>query len=440
MSQDPPNDTAMERIVLGAMMTSPEAVDEVARVITAETFYLAQHADVFRAIVAAQEAGDPTEPTAIADRLTKSGDLARLGGAPFLVELLQAVPTAANAGWYAGRLADLHVARGLDELAVKTRQLARGLALDEPATAVAQIQDRLDALMVRPDSDDPVPWEALGVPGFDAIDEASHRGDGPTGVPTGLADLDRLLNGLNTGLIIVAGRTSMGKSTAARGFLMSAAFRHKLPSVLFTLEMTRQEVFQEVLSAGCRIPNHVIKAGQMSDAEWTRAARFVADTQDVPFYIDDTPAISLAEIRAKARRLHKRHPLGLVVVDYIQLLQTNEGRGETRERAVAGIARGLKILSHELDCPVVAVSQLNRGPEQRQNKHPQMSDMRESGSIENDANVIILVHREDYYDKESPRAGEADFIVAKHRGGPTDTCTVAAQLHLSRFVDMAMPS
>jgi replicative DNA helicase len=195
-------------------------------------------------------------------------------------------------------------------------------------------------------------------------------------------------------------------------------------------------VFQATLSAELRIPLHTIHEGRMTDAEWTDAARFVADTVDVPLWVDDTPSIGLAEIRAKCRRLQKRHGLGLVVVDYLQLLDT--GRSENRQLAVGALSRGLKVLAGQLGCPVIAVSQLNRGPEMRANKHPQLADLRESGSIENDANIVILIHREDFYDKESPRRGEADFIVAKNRGGPLDTVTVAAQLHFSRFIDMSI--
>jgi replicative DNA helicase len=191
------------------------------------------------------------------------------------------------------------------------------------------------------------------------------------------------------------------------------------------------------LSAETRVPMHVLRSGDLSDDDWTRLAKRMGDISEAPLFVDDTASMTMMEIRAKARRLKQRHDLKLIVVDYLQLM-TSPKKTESRQQEVSEISRGLKLLAKEVQCPVIAVAQLNRGPEQRTDKRPQLSDLRESGSLEQDADVVILLHREDYYDKESPRAGEADFIVAKHRNGATDTITVAAQLHLSRFVDMAV--
>jgi replicative DNA helicase len=275
-------------------------------------------------------------------------------------------------------------------------------------------------------------------PTLDDIEKAAGNGDDVMGVPTGFADLDRLLNGLHPGqLIIVAGRPGLGKSTASMDFARHAAIRHKQASAIFSLEMSRVEMVMRLLSAEARVPLHVLRSGQLTDDDWSRLAKRMAEIGEAPIFVDDTPAMNLADIRAKARRLKQRHDLKLLVVDYLQLM-TSAKRTESRQQEVADLSRGLKLLAKEIECPVIAVSQLNRGPEQRTDKRPQMSDLRESGGIENDADVIILLHRDDYYDKEHERAGEADFIVAKHRNGPTDTITVAAQLHLSRFVDMAI--
>jgi replicative DNA helicase len=227
-------------------------------------------------------------------------------------------------------------------------------------------------------------------------------------------------------------------STASMDFARNASVRHNLASAIFSLEMSKVEIVMRLLSAEARVPLHVLRSGQLSDDDWTKLARRMGEISEAPLFVDDTPNMTLMEIRAKARRLKQRHDLKLIVVDYLQLM-TSPKRVESRQQEVAELSRGLKLLAKEVECPVVAVSQLNRGPEQRTDKRPQLSDLRESGSIEQDADVVILLHRDDYYDKESPRAGEADFIVAKHRNGPTDTVTVAAQLHLSRFVDMAVP-
>jgi replicative DNA helicase len=239
--------------------------------------------------------------------------------------------------------------------------------------------------------------------------------------------------------LYLAGRAMIPthNSTAAMDFARATSVRQNLASAIFSLEMSKVEIVMRLLAAEARVPLHVLRSGQLSDDDWTKLARRMGEISEAPLFVDDTPNMSLMEIRAKSRRLKQRYDLKLIVVDYLQLM-TSPKRVESRQQEVAELSRGLKLLAKEVDCPVVAVSQLNRGPEQRTDKRPQLSDLRESGSIEQDADVVILLHRDDYYDKESPRAGEADFIVAKHRNGPTDTVTVAAQLHLSRFVDMAV--
>jgi replicative DNA helicase len=239
--------------------------------------------------------------------------------------------------------------------------------------------------------------------------------------------------------LYLAGRSMIPthNSTAAMDFSRAASVKNNMASAIFSLEMSKVEIVMRLLSAEARVPLHVLRSGQLSDDDWTKLARRMGEISEAPLFVDDTPNMNLMEIRAKARRLKQRHDLKLIVVDYLQLM-TSPKRTESRQQEVADLSRGLKLLAKEVECPVVAVSQLNRGPEQRTDKRPQLSDLRESGSIEQDADVVILLHRDDYYDKESPRAGEADFIVAKHRNGPTDTVTVAAQLHLSRFVDMAI--
>ena len=226
-------------------------------------------------------------------------------------------------------------------------------------------------------------------------------------------------------------------STASMDFARHAAIRANQASAIFSLEMSKIEITMRLLSAESRVPLHTLRSGKLSDDDWTKVARCMGEISEAPLFVDDTPNMNLMEIRAKARRLKQRHDLRMIVVDYLQLMSSPK-KTESRQQEVAELSRGLKLLAKEVECPVIAVSQLNRGPEQRTDKRPQLSDLRESGSIEQDADVVILLHRDDYYDKESPRAGEADFIVAKHRNGATDTITVASQLHLSRFVDMAI--
>jgi replicative DNA helicase len=256
-------------------------------------------------------------------------------------------------------------------------------------------------------------------------------------VPTGFVGLDELTNGLHPGqMIVIAGRPALGKSTAGLDLARSASIKHGLTSCIFSLEMSRNEITMRLLSAEARVPLHHMRSGQMSDDDWNRLARTMGSVSEAPLFIDDSPNMTLMEIRAKCRRLKQRHDLRLVVIDYLQLMQSGK-RVESRQQEVSEFSRQLKLLAKELEVPVVAISQLNRGAEQRTDKRPQLSDLRESGSIEQDSDMVILLHREDAYERESPRQGEADFIVAKHRNGPTATITVAFQGHYSRFVDMA---
>jgi replicative DNA helicase len=272
---------------------------------------------------------------------------------------------------------------------------------------------------------------------IDEIEAAGNRGDGLTGIPTGFVDMDRLTNGLHPGqMIVIAARPAVGKSTFGLDIARAAAIHAHMATVIFSLEMGKNEITMRLLSAEARIPLQNMRKGTMREEDWTRLARTMGEVSEAPLFIDDSPNMSLMEIRAKCRRLKQKHDLKLVIVDYLQLMSSGK-RVESRQQEVSEFSRALKLLAKELEVPVIALSQLNRGPEQRTDKKPQMSDLRESGSIEQDADMVILLHREDMYEKESPRAGEADFIVAKHRNGPTDTITVAFQGHYSRFVDMA---
>jgi replicative DNA helicase len=272
---------------------------------------------------------------------------------------------------------------------------------------------------------------------LDEIEAIGSRGGGVTGVPTGFADLDALTNGLHAGqMIVIAARPAIGKSTLALDFARAAAVKHGMATVMFSLEMSRNEVTMRLLSAEARVSLQHMRTGQMGDEDWTRLARRMSEVVDAPLFIDDSPNMSMMEIRSKCRRLKQRHDLKMVIIDYLQLMSSPR-RVENRQQEVSEMSRSLKLLAKEIEVPVIAISQLNRGPEQRTDKRPLLSDLRESGSIEQDSDVVILLHREDYYEHESPRAGEADLIVAKHRNGPTATVTVAFQGHYSRFVDMA---
>jgi replicative DNA helicase len=347
------------------------------------------------------------------------------------------VPTAANAGYYAEIVAERAVLRRLVDAGTKIVQMGYGQGGGDVVDIVNAAQAEIYAVADKRGGDDYAVLGDVLEATVDEIEAASGKTGEMTGVPTGFTDFDNLTNGLHPGqMIVVAARPAVGKSTWGLDVARSAAIKHKMATVLFSLEMSRTEITMRLLSAEASIQLQNMRKGTMRDEDWTRLARTMGEVSDAPLFIDDSPNMSLMEIRAKCRRLKQRNNLRLVIIDYLQLMSSGK-RVESRQQEVAEFSRALKLLAKELEVPVIAISQLNRGSEQRTDKRPQMSDLRESGSIEQDADMVILLHRESMYERESPREGEADLIVAKHRNGPTDTITVAFQGHYSRFTNMA---
>ncbi len=433
----PPQDVAAEQSVLGGMMLSKDAIADVVEVLRGGDFYRPAHELIYDAILDLYGRGEPADAVTVSDELTRMGALSRIGGVPYLHTLISSVPTAANAGFYSRIVRDRAILRRLVEAGTKIVQLGYATTGGDVDDLVNAAQAEVYAVTERRSSEDYLPIGQIIEPTVDEIEAAGHRGEGMIGVPTGFADLDRLTNGLHPGqMIVLAARPAIGKSTLGLDIARSAAIKNNMTAVLFSLEMSRTEITMRMLSAEARIPLQKLRQGKLEDGDWTKMARTMGELSDAPLFIDDSPNMSLMEIRAKCRRLKQRHDLKIVIIDYLQLMSSGK-RVESRQQEVSEFSRAIKLLAKELEVPVIAISQLNRGSEQRTDKKPQMSDLRESGSIEQDADMVILLHREDAYEKESPRAGEADFIVAKHRNGPTDTITVAFQGHYSRFVDMA---
>jgi replicative DNA helicase len=432
----PPNDIAAEQCVLGGMLLSKDAISDVLEVIHPRDHYRPAHQILHEVILDLYGRGEPADAVTVAAELTRRGELARVGGADYLHTVIASVPTAANAGYYARIVRERSVMRRLVEVGTKIVQL--GYTGDgEADQLVDQAQAEVYAITDRRINEDYLPLSEIMPGALDEIEAIGSRGGGMTGVPTGFADLDSLTNGLHPGqMIVIAARPALGKSTLALDLARSATVKHGMATVIFSLEMSRNEITMRLLSAEARIALHTMRTGQLNDDDWTRLARRMSEVADAPLYIDDSPNMSMMEIRAKCRRLKQRQDLRMVIIDYLQLMSSPK-RVESRQQEVSEMSRALKLLAKELEVPVIAVSQLNRGPEQRTDKRPMISDLRESGSIEQDADMVILLHREDAYERESPRAGEADLIVAKHRNGPTATVTVAFQGHYSRFVDMA---
>ena len=431
----PPQDMAAEQCVLGAMMMSKDAIADVVETLRGTDFYRPAHEQIYDAVIDLYGRGEPADAITVAAELGKRGQLMRIGGAPYLHDLLASVPVAANAGYYAEIVREKGILRRLVDASVRIGQMSYA-AEGDVDDIVDRAQAEVYAVTDGKAAEDYKALSELMQPTLDEMEAISSRGDKLAGVPTGFAELDDLTNGLHPGqMVIIAARPGCGKSTMALDLARSASIRHGLTSVIFSLEMSQIEITMRLLSAEASIPLSHIRGGRMSDDDWARVATKMGQVSEAPMFIDDSPNLTMMEIRAKARRLRQRHDLKLVIIDYIQLM-TSGKRVESRQLEVSEFSRQIKLLAKELDVPVVALSQLNRGPEQRNDKRPMLSDLRESGSLEQDSDMVILLNRPDLYDKESERAGEADFDVAKHRNGPTKTLTVAFQGHYSRFVDM----
>ena len=432
----PPHDLAAEQCVLGGMLLSKDAISDVLDVIKSRDYYRPAHQIVHEIVLDLYGRGEPADAVTVAAELTRRGDIGRVGGAPYLHTLIASVPTAANAGYYARIVRERAILRRLVEVGTRIVQLGYsgdGDADDLVDRAEAEVYGVTDRRV----SEDYLALAEIMPGALDEIEAIGSRGGSLSGVPTGFADLDALTNGLHPGqMVVVAARPAMGKSAFALDIARAASVRAGLTSVLVSLEMSRNEITMRLLSAEARVPLHAMRTGQLGEDDWTRLARRMSEVVDAPLFIDDSPNMSMMEIRSKCRRLKQRNDLRLVIVDYLQLMSSPR-RVENRQQEVSELSRSLKLLAKELNVPVVALAQLNRGPELRSDKRPLLADLRESGSIEQDSDVVILLHREDAYEPESPRAGEADLIVAKHRNGPTATVTVAFQGHYSRFVDMA---
>ncbi|MFW5473353.1 replicative DNA helicase [Knoellia sp. CPCC 206450] len=430
----PPQDLGAEQSVLGSMLLNKDAIADCLEVTKSADFYRPAHELIYDAILDLYGRGEPADAITVADELGKRGDLTRVGGQAYLHQLIQSVPTAANAGYYAEIIHERAVLRRLVEAGTRIVQMGYGQGEGDVDEIVNRAQAEVYSVAEKRGGED---YHQLGEilnATMEEIEAAAGRTDEMTGVPTGFLELDQLTNGLHPGqMIVVAARPAVGKSTLGIDIARAASIKHNMATAVFSLEMSRTEITMRILSAEATIQLQDLRKGLKGQEQWNKLARIMGKISDAPLFIDDSPNMSLMEIRSKCRRLKQQHNLRMVIIDYLQLMSSGK-KVESRQQEVAEFSRALKLLAKELEVPVIAISQLNRGPEQRTDKRPQMSDLRESGSIEQDADMVILLHR----DRSDPeRDGEADVIVAKHRNGPTADIVLAFQGHYSRFSNMA---
>lgn len=428
-----PHDADAERIVLGAQILDPTVIDALAVLCPPEVFHSPVHGMLAAVLADLRNDGRDTGPVAVLDELRTRGLAGRISGTQ-LLDLQRAVPNTAMAGYYADIIRRHAELRRLAATGTRLHQMGMnpGTDLDDVpdlyAAAIAELSGAMEAV---PATTVPTVADLLA-PTLDGIEKP--RTD--VRVPIGIHDLDALLGGWEPGrLYIVAARPAVGKSVLALGAARHAAIRAGVPTLFATLEMGSDEVMRRLISAEAKVMYHHIEANNLSDDEWARIAGVAGRIAEAPLYIDDSSGTGLGQLRQTVALLKRTKGLGLVIVDYLQLMPTS--KGPSRQELVGELSRGLKLMAKEFHVPIIALSQLNRGPEQRADKRPAMSDLRESGSLEQDPDVVILLHREDAYVRESARAGEVDLIVAKNRSGPMATVTAAFLGHYAQIADMA---
>jgi len=435
----PPHSLQAEQAVLGGLMLDNSAWDNVADHVVEEDFYRRDHRLIFHAIAELAERNSPLDAVTLSEWLERNQLLEEVGGLAALGALAQNTPSAANIQAYADIVREHSVQRQLVEVGNKIAGSAFVTDGRDTGSLLAEAEQMVFAIAER---------GKRGQRGFrnisallsiavDRIDMLSQQDDPITGVPTGFTDLDAKTAGLQpSDLVIVAGRPSMGKTALAMNFAENAAIKHKLPVAIFSMEMPGEQLALRMMSSLGYIDQHKIRTGRLEDDDWPRLTSAVSILDSAPLFIDDTPALSPVELRARARRLKREHDIGMIIIDYLQLMQI-PGTRENRTTEISEISRNLKALAKELNVPVVALSQLNRSLEQRTDKRPVMSDLRESGAIEQDADVIMFIYRDEVYNQDSPHRGMAEIIISKQRNGPIGTCHMTFRGQYTRFENYA---
>lgn len=435
----PPYSLEAEQAVLGGLMLDNDAWDTVADRVSEEDFYRADHRLIFRAIAHLAESGEPRDTVTLSEWLKEQGDLQEAGGLAYLGTLAKDTPSAANIRAYADIVRERSILRALVKVGTEISDLGFNSEGRKSGDLINDAEARVFAIA---DERNRVksgfqPIKGLLTAAIDKIDEMFRSGSAISGLATGLTDFDDMTGGLQKGdLVIVAGRPSMGKTSFAMNLVEHICIRDKKPTAVFSMEMPGEQLAVRMISSLGRVDQKRLRTGELQESDWPRVTSSVAIMSDAPLFIDATPALSPAELRARCRRLQREHGLDLIVVDYLQLMQVS-GTKENRTNEISEISRGLKTLAKELDVPVIALSQLNRSLEQRPNKRPMMSDLRESGGIEQDADVIVFIYRDEVYNKDTDRKGVAEVIIGKQRNGPIGTCETAFIGQYTRFENLA---
>jgi replicative DNA helicase len=435
-SRVPPHNIEAEQSVLGGILLDNDVLPGVIEILNGEEFYRAAHRAAFAAVIALFERNEPCDLVTLANLLKSQNKLEEAGGASYLASLVDSVPSAANVGHYARIVSEKWLQRSLISSAtqIATSALQGGLQIDELLDRAEQAIFQVSERRVNPSF---FLIKDVIKQNIKILEKLQERQEVFTGVPTGFDELDRMTSGLQPAdLVVIAGRPSMGKTAFALNIARNAAVEHEVAVGIFSLEMSKEQLGMRMLCSEARVDSHKMRTGFFTPRDWPLLLRAAGTISEAPIFIDDSPALSALELRAKARRLKRDQNLGLVIVDYLQLMRGPQG-AERREQEISEISRGLKALAKELTVPVVALSQLNRRVEERHDKRPQLSDLRESGAIEQDADLIAFIYRDEVYHPESPDQGVAEVIIGKQRNGPTGKLKLAFLSQYTRFDKLA---
>lgn len=431
----PPNNLEAEQAVIGAILLDPESFSTAAERLTPTDFYRTSHQVIFEAMAELFEKGEPIDLVTVTTFLANNNKLEVAGGVTYLTDLASSVPTAANIDYYSKIVEEKALLRRLIQTATNivtqsyTREDEVEDVLDEAERSILEVASRKNVRAFKPIKD-------VLIDVYDNIERLHHAKDDVTGIPTGYRDLDRITSGFQKNdLIIIAARPSMGKTAFALNIAQNVAINTNEIVAIFSLEMGAEQLVQRMLCAEGNIDSQRLRTGKLEQEDWSKLTMAMGSLSHAGIFIDDSPGIRVADIRSKCRRLKQEHGLGLVIIDYLQLIQGSDRMRENRQQEVSEISRSLKALARELEVPVIALSQLSRSVESRQDKRPMMSDLRESGSIEQDADIVGFLYREDYYDQESDNQN-IEIIISKQRNGPTGTIELAFVKEYNKFVDL----
>ena len=431
----PPYSLDAEQSVLGSMLLDKEAVAAASEVLSGEDFYSDAHKEIYEAILDIYDHGTPVDLVTLAEALRQRGSLEAVGGGTYISDLSMAVPSTANVRYYIRIVEEKSILRRLitasNDIIKESYEAAEDLdiIIDHAEKKIFEIAQKKNSRSFES-------IKTILLDTYAKIEELTKNKGKIVGVPTGFHDFDLRTSGLNkSDLILIAARPSMGKTSFAINIAQNAAVRHQIPVAIFSLEMAKDQLAQRMLSSESNIELQKIRTGDLSEQDWIKLVHAATPLSQAPIFIDDTPAVTAMEIRSKARRLKLEHNLGLIVIDYLQLM-SGRGKAESRQQEVSEISRSLKALARELQVPVVALSQLSRGPESRQDHRPMLSDLRESGAIEQDADVVVFLYRDEYYNPDSEKKNIAEAIIAKQRNGPTGTVELVWLGQFTKFASL----